>query len=86
MKKKEKWLIVEDKKTYLLLLSVPLAIFFIAYDTFNTFNNQKPDTIQFITDVALACFLVLICIIFFVKLNTYSHWMNPDHPKSKNKQ
>ena len=80
---KKKWLIVINKKTYLFLLSIPIALIYIVYDAVNTFAVNDPDIGSFISRTGIVLLLVLICIIFFVKFNTYSHWMNPNHPKPK---
>lgn len=80
---KKKWLIVINKKTYLFLLSIPIALIYIVYDAVNTFAVNDPDIGSFISRIGIVLLLVLICIIFFVKFNTYSHWMNPNHRKPK---
>ena len=81
--KKNKWLIMVNKKTYLFLLSIPIALLYIVYDATNTFTRSNPNITDFLSRMGIALFLVMICVIFFVKFNTYSHWMNPDHPKQK---
>ncbi len=80
---KNYWLVVLDKKTYLFLVSVPLALGYIIYESIITFSNPNPNVLDFIYKIGFAILLAMICVIFFVKLNSYSHLMNPNHPKHK---
>lgn len=80
---KKKWIVVKNKKTYLLLLSIPAALIYIIIHAVHVFSQPNPVVMDFVSDTVLVLFLVLICVIFFIKFNTYSHWMNPNHPKSE---
>lgn len=67
---KKKWINVVDKRTYLYLLLVPLGIVFAVLGL-----NNKDMTF------GIAAFLcIFLGIYLFIKDNTYSEWMNPNHP------
>lgn len=77
--KKEKWITVTNKYTYFLLLTIPVAIIKIIFYDLKQIN---------ISDIGFQIFLSIIIAIlgiyFFVRLNSYSLWMNPNHPKPNN--
>ncbi len=80
--KKKKWLIVTNKWTYLWLLSIPVGTIKMIFDYQETMMIKNPNLVQFFYDSILSLFIIIIGIIIFIKMNTYSHWMNPNHPKS----
>lgn len=80
---KKSWLIVTNKWTYLLLLTIPLGLIKIIYDYTNSILISNPNISQFIFDTFISILIIAIGIIFFIKMNTHSNWMNPNHPKSK---
>lgn len=77
MKDNNKWIVVTNKLTYLLLLTIPVGIIkMIVYDL-------KKDSITL--NIFVSILIILIGIYLFVRFNTYSHWYNPNHPKSYKK-
>lgn len=71
--KKKSWIIVTNKLTYLLLLTIPCGIIKIfAYDV------KQADSIS---KIFVSILIMLIGIYLFVRFNSYSHWYNPNHPK-----
>lgn len=73
--KKIPWIIVTNKWTYLLLLSIPIGLGkILIYDI--------PE--KNVGEIFISLMIVIIGIYFFVRFNSYSAWMNPDHPKPKN--
>lgn len=80
--KKKKWLVVTSKWSYLLLLSIPIGIVKIVFDYQTTMMISKPNLVQFLYDSVVSVLIIIIGIILFIKMNTYSHWINPNHPKS----
>ena len=73
MRKKKSWLIVENKATYLLLLSIPIGIAkIVLYDLKGT---------NVLVDIMCSLFIAFAGVYFFIRDNTYSHWHNPDHPR-----
>ena len=79
--KKNSWIQVTNKKTYLFLLSIPIALIYVIVDGVNLLNQPTPLLADFITHLFVALVLVIICVYFFVRFNSYSHWYNPNHPK-----
>ena len=76
--KNNKWIIVTNKLTYLLLLTVPVGIIkIIAYDL-------KKDNVTL--NIFVSILIILIGIYLFIRFNTYSHWYNPNHPKPSDKR
>ncbi len=76
--KNNKWIIVTNKLTYLLLLTVPVGIIkIIAYDL-------KKDNVAL--NIFVSILIILIGIYLFIRFNTYSHWYNPNHPKPSDKR
>ena len=67
------WIVVKDKKQYLRLLALPLgllkAILFDIHDPL--MFNRLFETVM----------IVMVCIYFFIRFNSYSHFFNPNHPK-----
>lgn len=77
MKDNNKWIVVTNKLTYLLLLTIPVGIIkIIVYDL-------RKDNITL--NIFVSILIILIGIYLFVRFNTYSHWCNPNHPKSNKK-
>ena len=78
-KRKEKWIIVKNKITYLFLLVVPIGIAkILLYDV-----GSLPNISELVFNIFVSIMLMIIGISFFVKFNTYSYILNPDHPKPK---
>lgn len=77
---KKRWLIVTNKWTYLLLLTIPMGIIKIIFDYNNTIHVSNNVT-QFVYDTFISIIIIIIGIILFIKFNTHSNWINPDHPK-----
>ena len=76
--KNNKWIMVTNKLTYLLLLTVPVGIIkIIAYDL-------KKDNVTL--NIFVSILIILIGIYLFIRFNTYSHWYNPNHPKPSDKR
>lgn len=71
-------IVVKNKWTYLLLLLVPVALIkFIAFD----FKSGS------VIENAFVSFLIgFIGIYLFIKMNSHSNWLNPDHPKNKDEE
>ena len=67
------WIVVKEKKQYLWLLALPLgllkAILFDIHDP--QMFNRLFETVM----------VVMICVYFFIRFNSYSQFFNPDHPK-----
>lgn len=80
--KKNQWIIVKDKKTYLFLLSIPAVIIYLIIDGMNLLSASVPMVTDFITHCFIGLIFMFICIYFFIRFNSYSHIYNPDHPKS----
>lgn len=65
-------IVVKNKWTYLWLALVVIAIIkFIVLDL----NSSN-----IIQDIFVSILIALLGIYMFVKLNSRSNWMNPDHP------
>lgn len=80
--KKRKCIIVKNKWTYLWLLTIPAGIIKIIFDYQASMAVSIPNMAQFGFDTFVSLIIMIIGIVLFVKMNSYSHWMNPDHPKS----
>lgn len=76
----QKRLIVTKKWTYLLLATVPLGIIKFIYDYTQYFIASKISLAQFGYETFVSILIILIGVILFVKMNTRSAWMNPNHP------
>lgn len=71
-------LVVVNKWTYLyLLLPVVGVIKFLIYDISLFATNIA----NFGYHLFISILISVIGIGFFIKFNTRSHWMNPDHPE-----
>ncbi len=76
--KDNKWIVVTNKLTYLLLMTIPVGIIkIIVYDL-------KKDNVAL--NIFVSILIILIGIYLFVRFNTYSHWYNPNHPKPSDKR
>ena len=80
--KKKKWLIVVNKWTYLWLLTIPAGILKIIFDYQASMAIATPNLPQFVFDTFVSILIMLIGMVLFIKMNTYSNWSNPNHPKS----
>lgn len=78
--KKKSWLIVTNKWSYLLLASVPIALLIIVIDGVHTMNTVGLNA-GYLGRCVAVLFITMICVILFRKMNVYSPWMNPNHPK-----
>lgn len=83
MKNKNHGVVVVNKATYLLLLTVPVGIIKIIYDAMECFQVSPPNLMQFIYDTFISLIIIVIGVSLFFKFNTRSAWMNPDHPSSQ---
>lgn len=81
--KKKSGLVVTNKWTYLLLACIPVGIIKIIYDYSQAFTASEAHVSQFVSDTFISLLIILIGSILFIKFNTRSAWMNPDHPKTK---
>ncbi|MCI5772966.1 MAG: hypothetical protein MR210_00200 [Erysipelotrichaceae bacterium] len=74
----KKWIIVTNKWTYLFLVTIIIGVCKILfYDL--TFTNMADIGFQ----IFVSLMIMAVGVYFFVRFNSYSPWMNPDHPKSK---
>ena len=71
----KKWLNVQNKYTYLFLLTIPIGILKMILMGFRLGFNLP----EFVSSLVI----MNIGVYFFVRFNTYSHFYNPDHPKPK---
>lgn len=70
-------IIVKNKMTYFcLVLPVVAIIKFFAYDL-----SFLDNIATFGYQLFLSLLIAAIGIYLFISFNTYSHWMNPNHPK-----
>ena len=74
MKKTKKWINVQNKYTYLFLLTIPVAILKIVLFDFDA------ERIDFY-GIFVSLMILNIGIYLFIRFNTYSHFYNPQHPK-----
>ena len=65
---------IQNKYTYLFLLTIPVAILKIVLFDFNT------ERIDFY-GIFVSLMILNIGIYLFIRFNTYSHFYNPQHPK-----
>ena len=75
-------IVVTNKLTYLCLLSVPVGIIKIIYD-YITLSKQENFMPQFAYETFISLIILIIGVVAFIKLNTYSAYLNPNHPKEK---
>lgn len=81
MEKKKKWIIVTNKLTYVWLLSIPIGIAKFIYDYQSYTMMETQNIMQLGYDTFVSLIIMTIGVGFFIKFNTYSAWMNPNHPK-----
>ena len=81
MKKKESWIIVTNKKTYLLLVIAVCIALYLIKAAINIFALKTMLMADFLGELMLCVLIALICIYLFIRFNTYSHLYNPEHPK-----
>lgn len=74
-------IVVKNKITYLWLLSIPVGIIKIIYDVNQDLMGASSNVTQFIYNTFISIIIILIGIYLFIKLNSYSAWLNPNHPK-----
>lgn len=79
--KKDSWIIVTNKKTYLFLLAAIGSIVFWLGDMVYTLVMKRREISDLVGDSFMCLIIAIICIYLFVRFNTYSHFYNPDHPK-----
>lgn len=73
---KKKWIVVVNKWTYLFLLGIPVGLIkLFCYDL-----TLLPNAAAMWTQIFITAMIVVVCVYFFIRFNTYSHWMNPNHP------
>ena len=80
--KNKKRLFVEEKWTYFLLLSVPFALIKTGFDLMNSLNVTPFPMGEFLMQTFISLMILVIGVSLFVKMNTYSAWLNPDHPRN----
>lgn len=73
---KKKWIQVTNKRTYLCFILPLIGLLkIICYDI--GLANEPMNTAK---EIMISLLLGLIGIYLFVRMNSYSHLMNPDHP------
>ena len=77
--KNNHWIHVKNKFTYAFLLSIPIGIIFLILDGNKLLNQTIPQIATFITHCFITLLLVMICLYFFIRFNSYSPWYNPNH-------
>lgn len=71
--------VVVNKATYLFLCLIPVAVIkVIFYDL-----KYLDYLLYFGTQLFLSGMIAVLGLYFFIRFNTYSHLMNPNHPKEK---
>lgn len=86
MKKKEQQkggIVVVNKLTYLFLVAAAGCVLYLIRDAVLIFYFKQMEVMQFFEDLLPCAFIAAICIYFFVKMNMYSAFWNPNHPKSR---
>ncbi len=88
MKKSSVELVVKSKLSYLWLLVIPIAIVKVIFDfiDYQNLGGGKEYLLYFVSDCFVTAFILTVGISFFYKLNTYSAYMNPHHPKKNTKK
>lgn len=72
-------IVVVNKATYLFLLTIPASILKIFFYDINYLGNL----LEFGTQLFISLMIAVVGIYFFIRFNTQSYWMNPDHPSKK---
>ena len=67
-------------RTYLFLTSIPVSITKIVYD----WKMCKGDLGIFFGGAWISVLIMVVGVFFFIKFNTWSLWMNPEHEKPEN--
>ena len=80
-KVKEHWIIVTNKKTYLLLIAALLCFLYPLGEAIFIFGFKKGDVSDLIASFGICIIIAVIFIYLFIRANTYSHFYNPEHPK-----
>lgn len=76
MKKKKKWINVINRWTYLCFIPTIIGIAkIIVYDL-----GYISNVATFIQELFISFILILIGIYLFIRMNSYSHLFNPNHP------
>lgn len=78
--KKDKWIIVVDKRTYLFLVAVAVCVIYLLVNAILTYVGRR-SFMDFAGDLFICFWIAIISIYLFVRFNTYSPFYNPDHPK-----
>lgn len=84
--KKNSWIIVKSKITYLFLVPVPVGITILIYTSFLFFVDKSIVAGDYMYYVVLVLMVMFLGIYFFARLNSYSALMNPNHPKPNEHQ
>lgn len=71
-------LVVVNKLTYLLLALIPAGLAKIVL-----FDLKQKTNGDIFWSIVVSVIMMFFGLYFFVKVNSYSHWLNPNHPKSK---
>lgn len=79
--KKQSWIVVTNKKTYVFLAVAVCSLLFLLGDAVFVFVMKQRLVADFIWDAFISLMIAFVSIWFFVRFNTYSHLYNPDHPK-----
>ncbi len=72
MKKKESWIVVTNKASYLLLVVCVLAVLKIFFVDLKTPWN--------VAGVGVSLFIIALFGYLFVRMNSYNELLNPNHP------
>lgn len=75
---KKKWINVTNKYTYLLLITIPIAILKICLVDISAAG------INFY-GIFVSIMILNVGLYLFIRFNTYSHFYNPQHPKPAQK-
>lgn len=84
-KRKDRWIIVVNKKTYLFLAGAVCCLLYLIWDVVMIALSKKTG-IDLLSDFLVCALISSVCIWFFVRFNSYSRWFNPDHPKPGDKK
>lgn len=71
-KKKESWIVVQDKKTYIYLVLILIGLLKIIFYDIKTEWN--------VGGIFISLLMMAIGFYLFVRRNTYQELINPDHP------
>lgn len=83
MRERKDWIVVTNKFTYIFLLIAVFSIVTIVFGSVLYFMLESISLSDYGMTVFLSLAAMLFGFYFFIKFNTYSALMNPNHPKSK---